>query len=504
MALRTPLHLLGFLVAAAVARAQYVPPSPSGPTPGEIDSLLQAAGPEFQGWDIGVNERVRYEDKQDAGTTHAGSNYDFDAAPAGSNSNEYWLTRLMPWVGYSTDWLSVLVQGRSSYSLGDDRYTASAAGQNLPEDDGPFQIEQAYLALGDLKEFPLRLTVGRQELSFGEQRLIGPALWLNVPHTFDAAKLRFADAWVTADLFAGRLVYTERDHLESSNPQDTLSGLDVSFPGLTRLSVNEAYLFARNVPRSIVSGNWSDIPAPFRFTAPQDLYTLGVRSKSAPKAFGPWDYGLEAMWQFGERTAVFPATSVAAAKAAPWLRQDAWAFVAQGGYTWTQAPLRPRLAAIVSAASGDRNSADHDSQTFQNLLPSNHGLYGLMDLSSLQNLEDYRLNFSVKPGGSTTLAVDLHQQYLESTDDYWYNVAGVPRNTPGAAAGSGKGFGINPGYSPDLGQEADVVGGWTLHRGVLLEAGAGHFFRGAYVKESLRVAGSKDAAYGYVQLTLNL
>ena len=166
--------------------------------------------------------------------------------------------------------------------------------------------------------------------------------------------------------------------------------------------------------------------------------------------------------------------------------------------------MKPRLALIVSAASGDKNPTDKDSETFQNLLPSNHGLYGIMDLTSLQNMVDYRLNLTLKPTATTSLAVDLHQQYLETTDDFWYNVAGVPRNTAGAAAGSGKGFGLNPSYSSDLGQEADVIGGWTVTKGLLLEAGLGHFFRGQYVKESLRVVGSKDADYFYLQATLNL
>jgi hypothetical protein len=41
-------------------------------------------------------------------------------------------------------------------------------------------------------------------------------------------------------------------------------------------------------------------------------------------------------------------------------------------------------------------------------------------------------------------------------------------------------------------------------KGLLLEAGLGHYFRGTYVKESLRVVGSRDADYFYVQATLNL
>lgn len=469
-----------------------------------MDDFLDSAYPELNGWDFGVNERLRYEDKDGAGTTHAGSNFDFFSAAPTTNSNEYWLTRLMPRVGYAGGLFSFVVEGRSSYSLGDDRYTLTAPGHNLAEDDGPFQLEMAYILIGNPKQFPVTVKVGRQELTYGDQRLVGNAFWLNIPHTFDAVKVRYQDSFFGVDLFAANLVYDRADHFDEGNSQDTLSGAYFDFPGLSKDNVTELYLFARNVGRGIVTDNWSLVPAPFRFTAPQDIYTLGYHTKSKPGTLGPWDYGIEAMWQFGDRTAVYPATTVAAAIAAARLEQNAWAFVVQGGYTWKEAPLSPRLALIVSAASGDQNSKDGDSQTFQNLLPSNHGLYGIMDMSSLQNLVDYRLNLTAKPSAATSLAVDVHQQYLETTNDYWYNVAGVPRNTAGAAAGSGKGFGINPNYSSDLGQEADFIGGWTVHRGLLLEAGVGHFFRGEYVKESLRVVGSKDANYFYIQGTLNL
>jgi hypothetical protein len=490
-------------VAAGPAGAQYVPPSAPAPVPGYIDDFLKTE-PALSGWDFIVNERVRYEDKSDAGTTHAGSNFDFFAASPTDNSNQYWLTRLMPKLGYTGSLIQFVVEGRSSYSIGDDRYTATAAGKNLAENDGPFQLQMAYVLLGDLKRFPLTLKVGRQELTYGDQRLVGNAFWLNIPHTFDAVKLRYQNDFFGVDLFAARLVYVAADHFEESNPNDTLSGAYVDLPGLSKEQVTELYVFARNVDRSIVTDNWSQVPAPFRFTAPQDLYTWGYRTKTKPGALGPWDYGIELMWQTGDRTAVFPATTVAVAKAAPRLSQDAWAFVLQGGYTFKEVLWTPRAALIISCASGDKNPTDKDSETFQNLLPSNHGLYGMMDLSSLQNLEDYRVSFSATPSAATKLTFDLHQQYLESTSDYWYNVAGVPRNTAGAAAGSGKGFGINPGYSSDLGQEVDVIGGWAIHRGVLLEAGVGHFFRGDYVKQSLRVVGSKDANYGYIQATINL
>jgi hypothetical protein len=501
--MQTTTKILCLILTASTACAQYTPPSPATPVPGAIDDYLLSEDPSLKGWDFGVNERVRFEDKSDAGTTHAGSNFDFSDAPPTTNSNTYWLTRLMPRVGYTGDLFSFVVEARSSYSIGDDRYTSTAAGKNLAEDDGPFQLQMAYLLIGNLKEYPVTLKVGRQELVYGDGRLVGNAYWLNIPHTFDAVKLRYQDSFFGVDLFAANLVYVTEDHFETGNPQDTLSGAYFDFPGLSKENVTELYAFARNVSRGIVTDNWSLVPAPFRFTAPQDTYTLGYRTKTKPGAYGPWDYGIEAMWQLGDRTAVFPATTVAVAKAAPRLDQDAWAFILQGSYTWTEVPMTPKLALIVSWASGDRNATDKNSETFQNLLPSNHGLYGMMDLSSLQNIEDYRLSFSVKPSKVTSLTVDAHQQYLENTHDYWYNVAGVPRITAGATPGSGKGFGINPSYSANLGQELDIIGGWNVTRGVLLEGGIGQFFQGEYVKQSFSKVGSSDANYCYVQCTLN-
>jgi hypothetical protein len=474
------------------------------PVPGAIDDYLRKLDPALKAWDIGINERVRGEDKSGAGTTHAGSNFDFSAASPTTNSNSYWLSRLMPRIGYTGDWISAVVEARQSYSFSDNRYSAAAPGKALTENDGPAQLELGYVQIGDLKKFPFLVKVGRQELAYGDQRLVGPAFWLNVPHTFDALKVRFQDSSFGVDLFTSNLVYTTGGHFNKSNSQDTLSGAYFDFPGLSKKNVVETYLFSRNVSRGIVTDNWSNVPAPFRFTAPQDLYTLGFRAKSKPGSYGPWDYGIELMSQSGDRTAVFPATTVAAAKVAPRLDQNAWAFVAQGSYTWAASSFKPKIALIVSGASGDHSSADHDSETFQNILPSNHGLYGAMDLSSLQNIIDWRLSASIKPSAKTSLALDVHQQYLESTSDFWYNVAGVPRNTAGAAPGSGRGFNINPSYSSDLGHEVDLIGGWTVMRGLLLEAGVGHFYRGEYVKQSFRVVGSKDANYCYVQATLNL
>lgn len=502
---RSALLALVLLSAAAPAvRAQYIPPPPARPFPGLINEKLRADDVYMSAWDIGVNVRIREEIKDDAGFTDAGSNWDFSKRPQDDNNNRYTLTRVMPRGGYTAKWFNFLVEGRSSYSLGDERYNPTAPGKALTERDGPIDFHQAYIFMGNHKEFPLSLKIGRQELSYGDQRILGAFRWNNNARTFDAAKVRWQNALFGVDMFTGGLVYNDHNNANKSNSQDRFSGAYFNFPTLAKNEIVEAYLLARNVSRGIATDNWTGVAAPFRFPGAQDLYTAGFRIKSKPLAYDAWDYGVELMHQFGNRTAVFPATTVAAALAAPRLKQDAWALVLQGGYTWTELAWQPRLGLVYSYGSGDKNSADGKSGTFQNLFATTHLHYGYMDLNSLQNLHDLRFVYTVKPKANISLAAELHYQFLDRTTDFWYNVGGVPRNFTGAAAGSGKGYRINPSYRNELGTELDLIAGWTFKPYAQIEAGAAHYFRGEYIRKSLAAVGSKDASYVYVQLTLNL
>jgi hypothetical protein len=101
-----------------------------------------------------------------------------------------------------------------------------------------------------------------------------------------------------------------------------------------------------------------------------------------------------------------------------------------------------------------------------------------------------------------SVAVEGHLQYLDRKTDSWYNVAGVARS--GGIPNAGNGYAISPGLSRDLGKELDLVASWNVLPSTQIEVGVSHYFRGDYIKQSLRIPGSKDASYGYVQLTLNL
>ncbi|MDP3073127.1 MAG: alginate export family protein [Opitutaceae bacterium] len=497
-------RLLALLAFAAPAFAQFAPPPPPRPFPGFANEKLRASDPYMSSWDIAANYRARYESKLGAGFTDAGSNWDFSKRRVDDNNNSYLLSRLMPRVGYTGKRLAFTVEGRASSSIGDERFNATAPGKGLAENDSGMDVHQAFVFIGNHKEFPVSVKIGRQELSYGDQRLVGHFRWNNNARTFDALKVRWQNPLFGVDVFTGGVVYNDSRNLNKSNSQDHFSGAYFNFPTLLKNEITEAYLFARNVERGIATDNWSGVPAPFRFPGAQDVYTAGLRVKSKPNAYDPFDYGVELMQQFGNRTAVFAGTAPAAALAAPRLNHKAYAAVLQGGYTWTQNTHQPRLALIYSYGTGDKNATDTKSGTFQNLFPTNHLFYGYMDLSSLQNLHDIRLAYTIKPTPTSIIALEGHAHFLGRTSDFWYNVAGIPRNFATAPVGSGGGYRINPGYSKHVGNELDLVAAWTFKPYAQIEAAACRYFRGDYIKQSLASVGSKDATYFYVQFTLNL
>lgn len=130
-------------------RGQYVPPPPSRPFPGFVNEQLRAENVYANAWDIGVNYRLRAEDKDDAGTTDAGSNWDFSRRPSDDNNNQYLLSRVMPRVAYTGRWVAFTTEARSSYSFGDERYNATAAGKGLTENDSGVDLHQG---VSDLRE----------------------------------------------------------------------------------------------------------------------------------------------------------------------------------------------------------------------------------------------------------------------------------------------------------------------------------------------------------------
>src|SRR5437867_2091816 len=161
-------------------------PPPSGKpvvSPGLVNEWLRQQSPVFNPWDFGGQFRLRYEVKEDGGSS-GGSFPNRDFRQSGvDNDNSFLLLREKLHVGYTPcSWFTLYAEGRDSSSTWDDRH---------PSPEGDFiDLHQAFLRLCDPAQFPLTAKIGRQELIYGDERLVGSADWANIPRSFYAAQLR--------------------------------------------------------------------------------------------------------------------------------------------------------------------------------------------------------------------------------------------------------------------------------------------------------------------------
>jgi hypothetical protein len=471
---------------------QYVPPPPPEPFSGFINEALRAGDPTAYKWDLGGSVRARLEVKEQFGIAGVPGSVDFRSRGA-DTSDEYFLEKIRVHAGYAGNWWGAYVEGRSSLAQNDERFSATAP---VPrKGDGPesdrIDLHQGYLTLGNPKEFPLTVKLGRQELSYGEERIIGAFAWNNIGRVFDAAKARWHNSWFDVDLFASQVVIPEDDRFNVSNGHDWFSGFYATTPKIPKHTL-DLYFLSRNASDQAATYE----PSPqFPQPSARDIYSLGLRLKSIPAQLGAWDYTADLIGQLGHFNDTRPGVRYQSQD------QQAYAVILQGGYTFRNAFGTPRLGLEYAHGSGDSNPNDKKHETFENLFPTNHKFYGYMDFVSLQNIHDFRFIYQMRPFSRLSLAVEGHLFWLANTSDNFYTVSGVPRGGGGPSA---SGYGVNPSYGSFVGSELDLIAGYALNKFTQLEAGYGHFFVGDYIAASLQpVGGAADANYFYLQCSLS-
>lgn len=439
---------------------------------GLVNDWLRDESDAFKQWDIGGQFRIRYEAKENAGYI---ANRDF--AQDLDNSNDYFLFRTKVHLGWTpANWFTAFVEGRDSHAVSDERA--------LTETD-VFDLHQAFISLGNAKQFPLLLKVGRQELLYGDERFIGIGDWSNVGRSFDAVELRFENETFWVDAFGGRQVLPYDERFNVANDYDWFSGIYASTRKLVPWQETQLYFLARNVgaqaPNAITPG------FPGTPTTARDVYTIGTRWKSLPGKLGAWDYTAEIAGQFG-------------GVVQSGVRRDLQALAADAtfGYMWAKVFGTPRLGLGYTYASGDSDSTDDKAETFEPLFGTNHKFYGVMDLWGLRNIQSGRVVGSIKPLKQLTLSTECHLIWLADTQDLFYPESGSGR--------SGNGYGRNP-YDSFVGTELDVLASYAATSYADFQVGYGHFFVGDYIKQSVNSVpangGTTDADWIYMQVRFN-
>src|SRR5215472_5463366 len=191
----------------------------------------------------------------------------------------------------------------------------------------------------------LTLRVGRQEMAFGSGRMIALREGPNVPLSFDGLRLSWRiPAW-QVDGFATRPVQNNPGIFDDPPQHDfAFWGVYVSHPlaagaGKPVLDVYYLGLDRKNAVFNQGVGR-------------ETRHTLGAR---LPGQHASWNYDSETMYQFG-------AFGVGAI--------DAWRAATDLGYTFASVLWHPKIGLAADIASGDRDPAEPDLQTFNALFQS--------------------------------------------------------------------------------------------------------------------------------------
>lgn len=325
----------------------------------------------------------------------------------------------------------------------------------------PVDIRQGYLALGD-DDGPLTLFVGRRELSFIDERIIGVRNWSNISPAWDGSELVLRRGKDSVNLLA----VTQVDISDGFDP-----------PSRTR--------WVYGAVGVIGSGLGGHQIEPFFFTSrrPVDLSSnLGGVLRTAGSRFSgllaeTWDYQVILAGQ-GGRTQN--------------RSQGAWMGVWALGKTLEQRRLRPRLGVEWSYASGDSDPQDGRIGTFDTLFPGPHRIYGVQDIVSLRNLRALKTGVELHPRRAWQVNVDFLDLRLASRHDGLYQTNFVARAHAPLGGAS----------SAHIGSEVDVVLRYAPTAKVEVSFGVSRFAAGQFVVREVPGGDSQTFLHTTLLVTL--
>jgi len=326
---------------------------------------------------------------------------------------------------------------------------------------------QAYLQY-DIGDFGLRL--GRQQLIYGDQRLLGHLGWKDVARTFDGVKAMYKSDSVKFDVFA-----VHPSDIAAMTPS-TAAPQGESLVTWEDRRLIGAYVTYTVAPKSGVDAyfiNWSHNQSA-AVGKGRNLNTFGTRLFASMNGF---DATAEAAFQTGSWSDTGGVN----------VSQKASAYAVKAGYTFDFWKTRFGVEYVYSPGDDKTDTTAHKNFVFP--FHTNHAHYGEMDRFSWANMKDIHLSLKTSPLKGLTLSGDVHFLSLAEAKGDWLNVVGAGTLFAGA-----------PGYTQtEAGTEinAKVVYKVEAVKGLKLVALYGVFNPGAAVAE--RNGGKADSAsFGYV------
>lgn len=339
-------------------------------------------------------------------------------------------------------WFSMFVQAQDSEAGGIQPSHVTTSIKDV------FDLRQAYLEFRTGEKSWFRLRIGRQEFRYGQERLIGVSDWTNAPRVFDAVRLTLGPEKAHVDVFTSAVVVNHPESFDTHPGGFTFHGIYGSLSDVVPKATIEPYVLWKALP--VVTSEEGKI-------GDENLWTYGFRwLGKLPRNF---DYTAEAARQGGNYSGD---------------KIQAWGGYGIAGYTILRLPLKPRFSAQYDYASGDNKKKDGVVGTFDQLYPSNHDVFGLVDLFGWRNIRQVRAGVAVKPTSRLNVSFDFRDLYLANTHDSLYGSTGsVLVKTPATGA-----------LHDDIGQEPEIQTTYALRKNITTGAGYAYLFAGRFLTEN--------------------
>jgi Alginate export len=323
---------------------------------------------------------------------------------------------------------------------------------------------QAYVQVGSSTSGWGDALAGRQVLKFGDERVIGPSDWLNVGRTFNVARVDLHHPGYEVAIFGSSVVPGSNTDLHNTLPGNNLYGVYASFTNIVPRATFEPYVLWRlapanfALPETVGRGHMNEV-------------TIGLHLKGTlPSDF---DYDTE----FDGQTGTLGVSSI-----------GAWAGYASLGKTFPKITLAPRVYLEGNYASGTKNPAGRDWNTFDQLYPSNHDKYGFADQVGRRNLVQFRVGVEENPTKKWILKQAFEGFWLATSHDNFYASSGAIAVL------------AHPGASRHIGNELDLVAEYQMDKGLSFGFGYARLFAGQFLKTTTP---GNDFGYPYAYVEYN-
>ena len=306
------------------------------------------------------------------------------------------------------------------------------------------------------------LYVGRQELKFGDERVVGISDWTNNSRSWDGADLRIGDK-NKIDLFTTSVVSVFPTSLDKHGAGLTFHGAEGELTTwVPRFTLNP-FVLVRALPRVT---SQQGRPG----TETEVSFGSYYESTRLPLGFESSGTGVLQRGSYSNDSI------------------HAGAAILRAGWGPEHVPGNPHFEGEYDYATGNPHSNAFRIGTYDQQYPSNHNAFGLVDLFGFQNIKQDRLNFTLAPAKNLQLLFQGGSLHVASVRDGVY-----------ASGGSSLVKAPTAGFAHDgIGSEFDASAKYIYHKVFVTNVGIGHLFPGY----ALTSAGkSAPLTLAYLQFT---